>query len=479
MDQETNTNSIFVFIFGFISGILVSSFVFVAPLVSVFIIIVGSVVLIAEKVRQKSIGKEILFLSLALLSFGLGVLRYSIKDFHEPLVPTATGIVVSEPEYRDADTRFVFKANNGEKVLVSTDLYSAVAYGDEVEVAGKLKEPGVIAGDDGRNFDYAKYLSKDEIYHTMSFAKVSIISHGHGNPVRRILLKIKNSFVTKTKEILAEPYASLLSGLIVSGKEAMPKDILEEFRRAGVIHIVVLSGYNITIIAEFIRTVFRSATLSIIGVIFFVIMTGAQATVVRAALMVLAVMLAKMFRRKFSAPRALLVTAFLMLIENPKILVFDPSFQLSFLATSALIFVSPIFERHLKWCPERWGLRIILAATLATQTVVLPYLVYTMGIFSLVSLPANMLILLFVPTTMLVGFVATLVAFLSSVLALPFAYPAHLLLAWILGVSGTLGNLSFASVTIPPVSIWLVVLIYLTMIIFVRRSRSSVPHSAN
>ena len=351
---------------------------------------------------------------------------------------------------------------------------------------GKLQKPGIIdlpaqaGGEDGkRPFDYGKFLAKDDIYHTLSFAEVSVLSSGHGNVIKDLLFKIKKSFVTKTKEILAEPYASLLSGLIVSGKVAMPKNILEEFQRAGVIHIVVLSGYNITIIAEFMRTVFRSARFSIIGIILFVIMTGAEATVVRAALMVLTVILAKMFGRKFSPSRALLVAAFIMLLENPKILVFDPSFQLSFLATIALIYVVPIVEKYLKKVPEKLGLRTTIATTIATQVTVLPLLIYSIGNVSLVSLPANILILFFIPATMLVGFIATLIAYVSGVLALPFSYATHLLLAWILGVSHYLGNLSFASITIPPAPWWLVVLVYLVIIILIRRLRSSLPHSPN
>jgi len=246
-----------------------------------------------------------------------------------------------------------------------------------------------------------------------------------------------------------------------------------------VIHIVVLSGYNITIIAEFIKTIFRSVAFSVVGIILFVIMTGAQATVVRAALMVLVVVLAKKLGRNFSASRALLVAAFLMLLHNPKILVFDPSFQLSFLATCGLIFVTPIIEKYLSRVPEKWGLRSIVSATLATQITVLPLLVYSMGNVSLVSLPANILILLFIPYTMLTGFIASLIAYAHFTLALPFSYATYLLLAWILGVTHYFGSLSFASITVPPVPWWFVVLIYFSIIIFVRRSRNFVPHSAN
>src|SRR3990167_7341849 len=95
MDRETNTNNILVFIFGFIFGILVSSFVFVAPLVSVFIIFVGLAVLIAEKILNQTSIKEVLFLSLIFFSFGFGCMRYAIKDFHELQAPSSQGVVVS------------------------------------------------------------------------------------------------------------------------------------------------------------------------------------------------------------------------------------------------------------------------------------------------------------------------------------------------------------------------------------------------
>jgi len=206
---------------------------------------------------------------------------------------------------------------------------------------------------------------------------------------------------------------------------------------------------------------------------------------VRASIMVLTVIVAKMFGRNYSASRALLVAAFLMIIENPKVLVFDPSFQLSFLATLALIYIVPIVDKYLKIVPEKWGFRLVVATTLATQVTVLPLLIYSMGNFSLVSLPANILVLLIIPITMLMGFIATLIALLSPVLALPFSYIAYLLLSWILGVSSTLGNLSFASIEVPLVSIWLIVLVYLAIFIFVWRSRlpvqtgNSPQHSAS
>ncbi len=492
MEPEQNTswfpNLIIVFIFSFAFGIFLSSFVSLTPLIAVLTLVVGLAVILGEKIYAREVSKEVLLLALVLISFGLGSLRYAVKDFHELVVPEETGEVVSEPEDKDNSRRFVFLSDNGEKVLVSAPLYSPVQYGDRVSVVGKLEQPGVIESETGgRDFDYGKYLAKDDIYHALSFAEIEILSSGHGNKIKSALFKIKRGFVAKAKEILAEPYASLLMGLIVAGRDAMPKDILEEFRRAGVIHIVVLSGFNITLIAEFLRRAFQTffiytritslpqaaAGASIVGVLLFVIMTGGEATVVRAAIMALTVIVAKLFGRNYSASRALLVAGFIMLLENPKILVFDPSFQLSFLATLGLIYLMPIVDRLLsRGFLSNWiQLRETLSQTLSTQIMVLPLLTYSMGDVSLVSLPANILILLIVPYTMLVGFLATLVAFASSILAWPLALISHLLLSWILFVSHILGSLSFATIQIPSLSIWVVVLMYLVLvgaIIFVR-----------
>ena len=472
--------AILISIFSFAFGIFVSSFIFIAPVAGALFILTALAILAGEKILNGRIEKEILLVALVLLSLSLGTLRYAIKDFHDPPAggPANEGIVASEPEQRDNATRFLFKSDNGERALVSTDIYSPVQYGDRVRVEGEFETPEKFDSPSGE-FDYPTYLAKDDIYFIANFARVEIVSSGHGNKLKSALLKVKHSLIGRIKETFSEPYASLLSGLIVSGRDAMPKDILEEFRRAGIIHIVVLSGYNIALIANFMKIVFRNNWLSIAGVLAFVVMTGAQATVVRAAIMVLAVIGAKMLRRKYSAPRALTFAGFAMLLENPKILVFDPSFQLSFLATLALIYVVPVVERYLKFVTEKWELRSTLATTVATQLTVLPLLIYSVGDFSLVSLPANMLVLLIIPYTMFLGFAAALLSYVSAFLALPLAYLAHLLLAWILFVADFLGNIPFASVAVPHVSAWIIALAYSVIVILVWRFRNSPRKSAS
>lgn len=488
------------FIAGFTTGVALSSLFSFPPLIALFLVLVGVAVLVGERFHRDVVSPEVWLMALLLISLGLGSLRYAIKDFHEPVFPTGkvlSGVVISEPEDRDNSRRFVMREVGGEKVFVSAPLYHPVEYGDQVQVSGTLRTPEAIADEEtGRTFNYPEYLAKDDIYFTLSFAEVEVLGSGHGNAVKSFLFKVKRSFIERSREILSEPYSSLIMGLIVAGRDALPAGILEEFRRAGVIHIVVLSGFNITLIAEFMRRVFQAffiairfsrfpqapALASVLGVILFVTMTGGEATVVRAALMALVVILARFSSRPYSAPRALLVAGFLMVMENPKILIYDPSFQLSFLATLGLIYLTPLVDKVLGFLKKVPQFREIISQTIATQIAVLPLLIYSMGDVSLVSLPANILILIIIPWTMFLGFLAVVSAYLLPVgLATLLAYPAYLLLAWILWVSQTLGNLSFASIKIPPLSFWVVLLAYLLLAWFIwkRPLRDSSPHSAS
>ena len=454
-------------LWSFVLGILIASFVFVSPLVCILIIFVAFAIYFVEKHT---------LILIALVALSLGAFRYDIKDFHILLPAGSTGIVVSEPEHRDLDTRLVVKTDTGEKVLVTTDLLSEVEYGDEIRIFSQAKalKPG----------SYADYLSKDDIFYTVN-SKIEIISRDNGNPIKSFLLKIKNALVERMKLVLPEPESSLLAGLIVSGKQALPSSVLDGFRKAGVVHIVVLSGYNITIIAEFLFLIFgfwggrRAAVASAFGVIFFTIMSGGAATVVRGAIMVLLVLLGRIIKRQGHSGRILLFTAVLMLMWNPKDLVFDPSFQLSFLALIGLIYGTPIVEKFLTKIPEKFGLRTIISATLATQALVFPYLLYNMGSFSLVFLLSNLLILPILPVVMLLGFVGTLVAFISTILAWPVVFASHLLLSWVLSIADFLGNLSFASIRTEEFPLWATLLLYTMLGLILWRKRGYPQQSSS
>jgi competence protein ComEC len=154
------------------------------------------------------------------------------------------------------------------------------------------------------------------------------------------------------------------------------------------------------------------------------------------------------------------MTGGLMLVHNPYLLVYDPGFQLSFLATMGLILLSPYLLEKCTRIPTMFGIRNFFTATLATQIFVLPLLLYQMGTFSVVAILVNVLVLPMVPVAMLFTFLTGIVGFLSHTIGLGIGYIAYLSLGYIITVAEIFGALPFASFTIQVFPFWITILSY-------------------
>lgn len=477
----------YVFTFGFTVGIFLNSFhkmgfsFFLLMLVASLAIFIYGKFLLIDTINKKTILLGAFFI----FAFALGLLRYEIKDLpaRDPMLDKhlgqkvfVEGVILDEPDKRENGVKLTLDFRNltedGKvfsvkgKGIMTTDFYPEYRYGDLLKIEGKLQKPKNFKDENGKIFDYVSYLAKDNIFYEIAFPKVELVSSGNGNFIKTKLYDFKNKFIANFSLSIPEPHSSLLGGLLLGTKESLGKDLLNDFRKAGVVHIVVLSGYNITIVAESIMSFFSflpqfgSISFGALGIVLFAIMTGGGATVIRASTMALLVILAKSTRRQYDITRALTIVGLFMLIQNPKILVFDSSFQLSFLATLALIYVSPIVEKKLQFITPKFRLREFAIATIATQIFVLPLLLYKMGELSFVSLPVNILILAFIPLTMLFGFLTGAISFISVAVSLPFAFASYALLSYVLKVVEIFSSLPFASISIPYFPAWLMVGVY-------------------
>lgn len=365
------------------------------------------------------------------------------------------GIVVDDPDVRVYNKRVILKTKNQDSyILAIVNIEDDVSYGDEIIVSGVLETPKNFITSSGKEFNYERYLANQDIYFIINKATVEIISHGHGNFIKEKLFKLKNSFMKNINIVIPTPENYLASGLILGARGGFDNDIKNEFISTGTIHIVALSGYNITIVAESVMKIFGlilSQSVSIIFGIFvillFILMTGASSTAVRAGIMALIMLFGKMTGRIYDAGRALVIAALLMIAYDGRVVV-DISFQLSFLATAGVLFVTPKVIPFLRFLPMRFGFREIVATTISATITVLPILLYSTGIFSLVSLPANILILPIIPITMLFSFIVGITGFISPVLALPFAYISNIFLSYIFSVVHFFADLPFASLNI-------------------------------
>src|SRR3989344_22956 len=260
------------------------------------------------------------------------------------------------------------------------------------------------------------------------------ISFAYLDPLMFYLGEFRDMFSLKLSRALPEPHASYLGGLLVGARSQIPFEVYEAFRKTGTSHLVALSGYNVTIIVSYLGKIFSSLWFPIVGILFFTLATGAQSSLVRAALMGVLALAARGFGHEYAAGNALGAAVVLMLFFDPTLLLGDIGFQLSIAATAGLIYFSPGIARFLGRVPQVWGLRENLSLTLAAQLATLPILFYYFGTVSFVAPITNVLVLMVIPLTMLFGFFVGIAGFIHPVLAALFAQPTWLLLTYQLSV---------------------------------------------
>jgi len=387
-----------------------------------------------------------------------------------------TGEIIDEPNVKEKNQQLTVAVNEGEqktKILLSVGLEEYYSYGDEISFSGILKKPENFVTDQGKEFDYVNYLRKDRIVYVMSYPKVEIVSRGNGNVVKKILFDVKEKFIEKLNLVIDSPENLLMGGLILGEKSAFSENLRQSFVNTGTIHIVALSGYNVTIVAEWIMKLFAQLSFvsvnfsigaGIFAIILFILMTGMSSTAVRAGIMAVLALIARATGRNYDVARALVLTGVVMVMINPFLLVFDVSFQLSFIATVAVIFFAPRVERYFEWVTKKFGLRDIVSVTTAAYIFVFPFILYKMGNFSLVAIPANILILPFIPFTMLLGFITGFVGLIWNILAVPFGFVSYLFLQYELGVINFFAKAPFAAFSFPDFPLSLTILIYLYFI---------------
>jgi competence protein ComEC len=373
------------------------------------------------------------------------------------------GVVVSEPDLRDASQRIVIRANvrgGSLRLLAVAPRTARIATGDRVFVSGTLDRPEAFADEGGRVFRYDKYLAREGIYYLLDFAYVRVEAHAPWYSPSAALARAKRAFIAGIDAALPEPYASLASGIVIGGKSGLGTELEDAFRTSGLVQIIVLSGYNVMVVAEWVmaglaalrlgmrpRAVFAALALAL-----FVAIAGASATSIRAALMACIALYARATGRTYAASRALLAAVALMLLWNPLYLAFDPGFGLSVAATAGLIWLAPAFESKLGAVANAFW-KNALATTLAAQIAVLPLLLYDTGNLSLVAVPANLLVTPFVPAAMafsaLAGVVGAAFGAFAPLLAAIAAFPAYLLTAGFIFVARASAALPFAGILIP------------------------------
>jgi len=398
--------------------------------------------------------------NIALLFLALGGWRYSLAPDDSPLAAfnggdglTLHGTVVTAPDIRDTRTLLRVEVETVQQggyttptsgiALVEAPRALQVAYGDAIRATGNLITPGEYD-----TFSYADYLAQRNIFSILDHAIVEVKADARaGNAFTAGINRLRTTAQDAINAAMPEPQAGLLVGILTGNERGISPELDEDFQRVGASHIIAISGFNMVILAGVVIRTFQwifneRRWLPVIAALFviavYTLFAGANAAVVRAALMSAMLFIAQALRRQTFVPASLAFVALLMSLHNPRVL-WDVGFQLSFAAVLGLAFFADPIGRGLNTLlarvSPRSGQRIgtllqePLVVTLAAQITTLPLTLLYFGNFTPLTLLVNVLIIPVQAYILFAGALGMLTAVIAPVSGLFFGF-AFVLLTW-------------------------------------------------
>lgn len=334
---------------------------------------------------------------------------------------------------------------------------SDVRRGDRVEVEGKLFP--TIGGKQAR----------------MSYAQMKVVERSSS-----VIEKTRRKFLASLHTVLPEPSASFGIGLLIGQTSDLGKEYVDVLRIVGLSHIVAVSGYNLTIMAEVFNKKFKRGSkffrliLSLLLINIFVLLAGTSASIARAAVVSMLVAVASYYGRNFKPLVLILLVAAGSALWNPLNLWGDIGWYLSFLAFFGVLVLAPAIQKRFWKKKEPKIMAQIVLSSFCAQAMTLPYIMFVFHQVSLVSLITNMLVLPLIPLAMGLTALAGVVGMIPFLKELGFvlAWPANILLRGILDGSVLFSRVPHASVQIVATLTTMILMYGLVILVAIKFSRS-------
>ncbi len=332
-----------------------------------------------------------------ILAIRLFTVLYGLHPYHSGQEIAVLTTLNSEPKLAPGGQKATVIMPNYQRLSVTFAKNPVLSYGDQVAFQGNVK---YFVPENGKA---VAYMTKPEF---------KIVKKVEVSPFSALRVKLIDFF----NSTLKPTQASLVLGIVFGIKGDMPQYFYDNLRKTGLLHVIAASGMNITMAAGFFMVIFslflkrqNALFLSIFGIFLYTMLAGFQPSIVRAAIMGILVFTSQIMGRQSNAGWGVVLAGFIMLFINPALL-FDVGFQLSFLATIGLIYISPLFyqSRPLRGILDRSLIGGDAVTTICAQIITLPILVITFGTYSPVSILVNALTLWTVPIIMVLGGISAL-----------------------------------------------------------------------
>ena len=309
------------------------------------------------------------------------------------------------------------------RIVVRTKTYSEISIGDIIRVSMKLSPPPKPVTPNGYDFSRFAYFNDIEAI-GFTTTPVQLVKHSKKENLQQYIQKLRLYIDSFFMQNMHSPESSIASALIVGKRERIGNSILDNIRKAGLAHLLAISGLHISLVASlffvtinYIASRFTfiilkyeiqkiSSVFSILASGIYLLISGAPVSAQRAFIMISIFFASNIFNRQSNTIRSVSIAALLIMIIKPESLL-QPSFQMSFMAVIALC--SFYDSMHNIQVTKKYTLTILLSSFIASAAT-LPYTLYHFNYFSIGGLISN---LLAIPIT-------TFVIIPSGILALIF-----------------------------------------------------------
>lgn len=392
------------------------------------------------------------------------------------------GVLFESPENREKGSRLfidvqaIFLGGKEDRtsgrVIISTgERIWGLAEGDRVRVLHTILRTPRSFRNPG-SFDVRRYYERQGVYATgFVQGKQWIISFGKDDSsnfffhaVDRLRVKFGN-FVRKKSPF---PQSEILNAMTIGDQGAVPSELRNQFSKSGINHILSISGLHVAAVvlvfyiaikwilkrSEFLLLRFRvprlTAALTIIPISMYTALAGFATPVVRAFIMAAVYLVSIVIGRGENKLNTLAVSAFIILLWHPWAL-FELSSQLSFASVLGILIMNRFYPLKLNTFKDKFSSSV--KTTIAASAATLPFIITSFGILSLVSIPANLILVpfsefLIVPLGLL-SFSAFLV---SKTIAMPFLYINVFLTKLFLWGNNQFLRIPLSSLTVPSLS---------------------------
>ncbi|NLW21949.1 MAG: DNA internalization-related competence protein ComEC/Rec2 [Tissierellia bacterium] len=420
-----------------------------------------------------------------ILFFLVGVLTSNIKAKGSQLLKyvdlpiEARGIVKNIKTVSQDEGRYVVSIDkieyDGKEKKVSENILLKIigdkdlSLGDEIIFSGVLREP--LPNTNPKLFNYKLNLLTDSIYTTATIRDYSII---YIRSTPNLLYRLKGSFIDRVEKIfdiyLVEENSRLMKSILFGNYSYLEEESLEQFRDLGLAHVLAVSGLHIGIISGLLIGIFTfiginrraNIILTIIILWIYAYIIGWPPSVLRANIMFTILLFSQLLAEPYDSINTLFFALFILAIINP-FWIFNVGFQLSFIATFFILYISP----KLSLFTYSKDSKIVRSAIgiLSVQIGLLPVLVYYFNRIPLIAIVANILLLPLFTISLILSIILIPISFVSHTIADSIGILIDFLLSIELKGLEVLSHFPMLNIRLPSPSIVEIFLYYILLFI--------------